>query len=583
MSSRYGPRLFAVALALTAPCAALAAKLPVIDGKEAVASVNGEPILLEDLLAQLSALHEGVAEPQAKVHRPDPSALLDRLINVRLILQEARNIGLDELPEVTSQVDSIRMQAIRSSLVRRQAGDVKEADPNVVDRVYRDMIREWKVSSVLFEREDDAQGFAAAVENGGEFDSLVKQVVDSNVARGAEVGEYEKASNFLSEVAQLLSKLKVGGAGGPVKLDNGFAVVKLLDERFPDDEQQREQAREMVLQGERQTRLREYTDELRDKYTSIDREVLDSLDFDAGPENLERLRADDRKVAQVKGAGPITVKDLTAAVEKKFYHGLESAMERKRVTAEVPAVLDRMLLERASELEAKRLGIEKTDEFNDTVREQLNGLLFAQFIAKAVNPGIKLDEDELKRYYADHAADYSSPAMMRIDGFAFARRKDAEEALERLRQGADLKWIRENAGELATTQAFPDMLQFDGSLLAVPTMPDGVQKALAGAAEGDDRFYAATGGPYYILHVREVFAPQPRPYDSVRKEIGEKLVERKQEAALEEWGEKLRAASDVEVYATGSALDEILGLKFAADKTEAGARNLKTGKGKSND
>ena len=41
--------------------------------------------------------------------------------------------------------------------------------------------------------------------------------------------------------------------------------------------------------------------------------------------------------------------------------------------------------------------------------------------------------------------DYATPEMMNIDGLGFERREDAEAALEKLRQGADLEWMRANA------------------------------------------------------------------------------------------------------------------------------------------
>jgi len=578
-------RLLAIVLGFCVPSPAVqgAAKLPVVDGKEAVARVNGEPIFLADLLDQLASLHQGVAEPQAKVHRPDPQALLDRLINVRLILQEARNIGLDEQPEVAGQLDTMRMQVIRGLLAKRVVNAVAEPDPDAVSRIYRDLVREWKVGSVLFEREDDARGFAAAVENGGDFDGLAKEVKDTGAAKGAEVGKYERATNFRPEVAEVLKKLKVGEVGGPVKLDNGYAILKLVDERYPDDPKAQEQAEAMVLQGRQQDALHTYMEDLRERYVTVDQKVFDTLDFDAGPENLDRLRKDDRVVATVKGSGQVTVADLTAAVEKKFYHGIESAMERKRVDEEAPGILDKMLLERAALVEAKKYDLENTDAYKDAMREQLNGLLFASFIKKVVNPDIKITEQDLRRYYDEHVGDYTSPEMLRIDGLAFARRADAEAALGRLRQGTELRWIRENAEGQATRDQFPGLLTFGGMPLAVPTLPEGVQKALAGAAPGDDRFYAAPDGPYYILHVRDRIAPEPRPYEAVRKELGPQLAERKQEEALKDWGQKLRAASEIEVFATARDLDEILGLRFAAGDGEASAENRKNTKGKQAD
>ncbi|HXI03567.1 MAG TPA: peptidylprolyl isomerase [Candidatus Saccharimonadales bacterium] len=537
--------------------------LPTIDGQKAVASVNGEPVSLTDFLDQIIELHQGMSEPQGKVHRPEPSAILDRLINVRLIIQEARNIGLDKLPEVTGQMDPLRMSAIKGALVRRAVQDVKQPDPASVENVYKRLVHEWKVSPVLFSKEEDARAFVDAVGKGGDFDALAKQALASGKAKLVEEGRYEKVSDFRPEALKVLSALEIGQAGGPVRLENGFVVLRLLDERYPDDAAAHQKASDLVLQADRQTRLREYMDELRARYTHVDKDLLGKLDYDAGDETLEKLRKDTRVVAEVKGSDSITVADLTAAVEKRFYHGVESAMKRHRVDEEVPGILDRMLLERATNLEAKRLDIENSADFKKQMRDQVDNLLFAVFMKKVVSPDVKLEEPELKKYFEDHREEFTTPAMMRLTSIAFARREDAESALGKLRGGTDLQWIRENAEGQATADRFPDMLTFGDAPVAVATMPDGVQKALAGAAAGDYRFYGAENGPYYVLFVRDSIASRERPYESARKEIAEQVVKQKQEAAIEEWFRKLRAASDIEVYAKGAQLEEILGLEMA--------------------
>src|SRR5512145_436645 len=76
-----------------------ATDLPKVGGKPVLARINGEPLLLEEFERELAGLHSGASD---NAPRPlsKPSVLLERLINAKLVLQEARNIGLDALPEV---------------------------------------------------------------------------------------------------------------------------------------------------------------------------------------------------------------------------------------------------------------------------------------------------------------------------------------------------------------------------------------------------------------------------------------------------------------------------------------------------
>jgi len=550
-------------LAIALPALAQDAKAPSLDGSKVVASVNGEPITLEELLAQVAAFHADVSEPHDGVSRPDASALLERMINARLILQEARSIGLQDLPDVREQIDVMREGIIKGTLVRREVSADVQADPNVAENIYREAMREWRIDSVLFGSEDEAIAFAGLVNKGSEFEKLAAREVASGKARGGQDSQWVKASEVRPEVKAALGSLEPGAITPPVRLSDGFAIVKVYDIRYPEDPQARRNAEATALEVARQEKLREYMNELRKEYTQIDQKLFDSLDYEAEQPGLEKLRADERVVATIKGGEPIRVKDLTEAVEKKFFHGMEGAVERKRVNQALPGVLDRLLLKRATMLEAERLGIEKTPEFEESLRVQEEGILFAKFVTKVINPDVNLSEGEIKKEYDAHIQDYTSPPMIRLEGLAFDRREDAEAALEKLRKGADFKWVKANEPGQADPERYDGYLDFRGSLIIVSALPQEVQDAVEGASSGQFRFYAPTGGPTYVLHVREVLAPRQRPYEAAREEIAQKLVSGKRQAALEQYAAKLRAASEVEILATRAELDDLLGLRFA--------------------
>jgi len=73
---------------------ASAQKLPVIDGKETVAVVNDEPITLVEFNRAIADLHKGRSGEQ-KVGRIDFSGIMERLINIKLLLLEAKRVAGD--------------------------------------------------------------------------------------------------------------------------------------------------------------------------------------------------------------------------------------------------------------------------------------------------------------------------------------------------------------------------------------------------------------------------------------------------------------------------------------------------------
>ncbi len=536
-------------------------KLPVIEGKESVASVNGEPITVDDLLRQLGAFHAGVAE--TRVHKPDVAALLDRIVNAKLILQEAKRIGLDQLPEVRSQVDAIRLSLVKSLLVRGQVDGITQGDPGEAERLYREAVREMTIESLLFQKEKDATAFRAAVKAGADFKVLAGKAVAAGTARGGAGGQAMKPDDLRPDIVTIVSGLKPGECSGPIRVSDGFTIVRLLEIRYPDNAEARQKAQQEALEVKKQARLDEYMNALRKRCTTVDRALLASLDYESREPGLDRLREDERVVARVKGGAPVTVKDLTAGVESKFYHGVEGAIERKRVNQDLPQILDRILLERAIRLEAKRLNLEATDAFKTGLKEQMEGVLFDTFVKKAINPEVKIDSAELKAYYDEHPGEYTTPEMMRIESLAFRRNQDARSAIDKLRKGADLKWMRDNADGLADRETSASLLEFKGELMTTATLPEEVRKVTAGARAGDIRFYGEPGGPFYVLCVRQVVAAAPQPFDSVKNDIATKMFVLKRQGMVDDWAAKLRAASDIRTFATGKALDDLLGLGTA--------------------
>ncbi|HEU5182086.1 MAG TPA: peptidylprolyl isomerase [Candidatus Polarisedimenticolia bacterium] len=551
-------RILLCGLAALIGAAASPARLPVFAGKEAVATVNGEPVTLEDLARHVGSLHEGIAEPAAPVKKADPSRILQRMIDARLVAQEARRIGLDQLPDIKKRLDDDRLDLVKSLVVRDAVKDVPPPSPAEIDQRARESVRDLRVESVLFTREEDARAFVAAVRGGGDFGALARAAFSAGKAREPGPAASMKPDALRPEVADPILALKPGGVTEPLRITEGFTVAHLLEIRYPVEAADRAAAERDLLEPRRQARLEQAKVRMRRDYFQVDQGLLAKLDYEAASPGLAALRKDTRVLARVKGDPPVLVKDLTAEVEKNFYHGVQEAIERKRVNESLPRLLDRVLMERATLLEAKRLKIESTAEFRDTLREREDERLFEAFLQKVVHPDIHLTDDELQRYYAAHAKDYASPEMMRLEGIAFGRREDAQSAFQKLQKGADMKWMQANAPGRADREHFPEMADLGNGLVVTSTFPEPIRNAVAGATGGDLRLASSPAGPHYVLAIRQVVPASPRPFDSVRSDIASLLYRQKRQAALDEWTAKLRAASVVKTFADGKTLASLL-------------------------
>jgi parvulin-like peptidyl-prolyl isomerase len=427
-----------------------------------------------------------------------------------------------------------------------------------VEKRYREAVKEVKVTSVLFEREEDGKRLEAEVRAGGDFGELAQRMITAGEAKGSLDGQYLKFELLSPEVAKTVSTMKKGEVSPLIRIGKQFSLLKLEDIRYPKDKAARAQAEKDALQAKKVAALKTYTEGLRKKYVTIDRKLFDGLDYESSEPGFEKLLADDRTLAKVKGEKPVTVADLTKALEKKFFHGADRAAERKKLNPKKDPVLEEILNRRVTIKEAKKQKLDRTEFYKTKTEEYRDGILFGAFVQKVIAPDVKVDEEELKSYYQAHIAEYTFPEMVRIDGLVFSDRKDAEEAVEKLRKGADFQWLRANADGQVEAGKGKNLLEFGGQMLDATTLPEEVLKAISGASPGDYRLYADPGNAYYVLDIRERVPARPMPFESVKGVMEKKVYAEKRQSVLRDWEEKLRKASDVKIYATGGKLDRIV-------------------------
>ncbi len=527
---------------------AFAQDLPVLKGKKIVASVNGEPITL-DALDQEMAVIKKDGGSGTRVDRKVELDVLQRLINTRLIVQESRNIGLDKLPENKMMVDSYAKEALREELAEKVTAGAK-VDEKEVDKIYKDAVKEWKVSAVLCDKEDDAKRFEAELKTGRSFGDVAEAFKASGRAKQIEGGVYLKPKDMDPQFGRAVSALAMGATSSVIRTASGFAILRLEDVRYAENSEEKEKARQAVLERARREALTAYNESLKKTSVTIKQNVLDGVDYDAPDPGFDALLKDTRVVAEIKGDKPVTVGELTEQLRYRFFHGLDQAIERKRLNARKGVTLDGIIHRRLFRREALRRGLDKTESYRGKLREFEASLLFGEFIRKVIQPDIKLTEAEVKAYYDAHAKEYAAPEMMRIRSLAFMRRGDAENAIEKLKDGAEFQWLAAHADGQADSNA-KGVWSFDGKPVMSEDLPEGMRKVLAGAKARDVRLYASGDGYFYALAIQEVIPSKPQPYEEARQVLAQRVMSDKVKKAIEDYAAKLRSASDVKVYLKG--------------------------------
>jgi len=525
-----------------------AQELPAANPALKVATVNGEPITWSELSRTIAASHVQ-GQPKTKAGRIDFTNVLQRMINTRLIVLEARNIGLHQTPGLTKAAQAYADQLQMEMLLTQYVEDI-QPDPAEVERIYASMVREWKIRSLRIKKESEAKKIDAQLKAGRDFEQIFQKAMQWRQTEGDPQGVYLKNDQLKPPVAQVIAKMEMGEISPVLSLGkDGYIIFKLEAARIPATEnpRARKNALRQALNTGRAKAARQYFEDLKKTNVKIDQALFDALDYESEAQAMQKLLGDDRALAEIRDAQTITVAEFSRALKQRFFHGVKLAVESKKINSKKEHVLEDMLQKRLLRAEAKKKEIDKSAEFKSRVKEYENSMIFEAFLKKVVVPEIQLDQKTLETYYQKHVADFSSPQMMRIKDLVFFKRDDAVAAMQKLNKGTDFAWLSANAHGQVTADT-QGLLDFEGRPLTVSSLPADIQKAVSGANNGDSRLYASPAGHYYLLYVDQIIAPVRQPLSAVKKDIAKQVFDQKVKDSVERWAQQLSKYYSVKIF-----------------------------------
>jgi len=534
-----------------------------------VAAVDEEPIPMGEFTRELGAMHSEMGQEGAEVshtheqeHENQLSAadLLDRLLTVRLVAREARNIGLDETQSLQQQVGAFAEKTLLYELLGRQVENMS-LDEAEVDRIYHEISLAAKLRSYRFQKKEHAVAFMKQLDEGAEFDELIQKYVEEGKATGGEEEEYVPFKELRDQVASAANKMEVGEVSKIYPVADGFVVFKLEDKKFIEDPAALQMAQKIVWDQQVAKKGQEYIAEVIEQYTTYNEEAREDFNFSKIKEEnpdiqladaLLKFFDDQRVLATVEAAGKtytMTVKELAERLKETYFHGTEIDLNAAEADKRAQQILNDWIFRIAGKVEAQKIGLDESLSYKIKVEEFERRTLFDNFMQKAIVSDIKLTEKELQSYYDEHLEEYSTPKMFKLKSLVFYEKDDAFDALDKLRKGSDFKWVSANSEGLAPVED-KDLLDFSAGILSYSSLPDSLQEEADGAKRGDAVLFSDSEKFHYVIYFDNIYPSEPKPYEQVRSQILEKVFQKHVTEALNAYVKKLKEHYPTAVYLT---------------------------------
>ena len=219
-----------------------------------VAVVNGEKITRADVIESAKSLPQQYQQ-QLDVIFP---ALIDRLVDLKLLAEEGQKQNLQDDPEVKAEIAQRTEQVMQEVVIRRhlKAAMTEDAVKARYDKFVKETPPQTEVhaSHILLDSEADAKDVIAQLAAGADFATLAKEKSKDPSAKenGGDLG-YFSADQMVPAFSKAAFAMQVGEVSkDPVKTDFGWHVIKVEDRRAkapPTLDQARSQIEE-TLSGE---------------------------------------------------------------------------------------------------------------------------------------------------------------------------------------------------------------------------------------------------------------------------------------------------------------------------------------------
>jgi parvulin-like peptidyl-prolyl isomerase len=496
---------------------------------DTLAFVDGDPVTRRDLEYSLEIAHR--REDLSTARELNINQYVEKLIDDRLIVHEARRMGIDEYPEVEEKV---RDYVLRESVVRLYSEEVLEkvfvTDEEIND-YYKTNYERFTLDIIEAGTEEDAGAILVKLKNGESFQELSRTYPASVPKKGGN-GYVFTPKSMTPAIQEALTGLNAGEYSDVARANEKYYIIRVISrEEAPVEELDSIRGSiEGTLKKEKiKKRSDEYLAQLHSEASiTIDKELLSSIRFDKGIEEREQWVKDSRPLVKVNGE-VLSAGQFAAMLPLSDKTAKEKTLNRW---------LDRKLVDQ----EALSRHYDEKSDLKDKLDIYKNQLIKNMFSINVIASKINISDEELQEYYVSHKDAYIKPVRYRIQQISLDELEDANEVLKSLNEGANFSWIAEKR----STDSYAAM----GGVIgweSKETLSQPVQEIIDNLEPGDISPVLNVNGHYRIIRLMEKTGKEVEEFDRVIKIVYRAAHKEKFQEKYTEYVNKLRREARIEI------------------------------------
>jgi parvulin-like peptidyl-prolyl isomerase len=494
-----------------------------------LAVVNGEPITGHDLQYSLQIAHR--RENLSSAGTLNLPQFIQKLIDDRLIIQEARRMGAEDYPEVQQ---ALQAYILRESVVRLHDEEVVskvKITGEDINNYYKKNFERVSLGIIEVDSAESGQELLLQLQKGADFKELAQKY--SKHPSQKDGGEVILRRNSLPlPIEKAVSSLKPGEFSEVIEIKNKrFYIIKFIgSEEAPDSEIEsvRGSIERAIRKQKEKERGDEYLKYLREQVKiQIDNAIFQTINISEESER-KRLSNDGRILAQVNGV------NLTAG---NFISLARTYPARSKET-----ILNDWIDQKVIDREALSRHYERMPELENMVTRYKNQLLKNTFIKRVVIPQINISDEELKNYYVSHQENFTKPTQYKVQQITVKTMDYAQDILNNLQNGADFSWLAKNRSVDPAASEGGDL-----GWINKAEMPEPVRKIIDTLKPGDISPIVKVDSQYSVIQLLDRKEGEVEEFDMVKTAVYRAAFEEQMNALLNNYINQLKKDSVIAV------------------------------------
>jgi len=507
-------------------------------GEKPVAWVDGAPVTEGDLKEALKITHR--TEAVRPGEHLDLMDYVNKLIDERLIVQEAYRMGLDKDPWVQNKMHEYKLRESVVRLYKEEVQDRVRVSDDEMQRSYNEQMEATHIRQITVGTEEEARNIRDQIEAGSDMAALAREhSIDMFKDKGGDRGFLHRWQ-ILESARDAAFSLKDGQITPVIKTSSGYQIIK-IEEKKPAPEESLEEIRQVVEKHLRKKKEEGLSQEVLKRYREqadivISEDLMAELPVSIDAAKDEKWAKDERPIVKI-GEEILTVgqfcQQLKDIPESKLVTDNPLALKRRFVDSWI----DRNLVDMA----ALNRHYERDKDFSLMLKYYEEYLLKKLFAQKVIYSQIKVSDELLKDYYDKHRDKYLKPVQRRIRQITVTDETQARTILEQLRGGADFAWLAKNKSEDSLAQKGGDRGWISEDKLSF------FSKAVSALKVGENSDVFSEDGKYYIVKLEAKSDVDYEDFEQIKDVVRKDYIKENYEQLWTDYAKKLRQDAEVKI------------------------------------